>query len=52
MIEGYPAEATGNLPPEWDAYLGTPSAFKKAGFKEVLRRSKRQPIMRLELPRS
>jgi len=46
VVEGYPVEPTvANLP---DPFLwhGVTSAYKAAGFKEVLRRSKTRPIMR------
>lgn len=46
ILEGYPTEpGKANTP---DAFLwhGVPSAFIKAGFKEVTRRSESRPIMR------
>jgi hypothetical protein len=46
IVEAYPVEpAKGRLPDAF-AWTGTASLFKKAGFKEVLRRSKTRPIMR------
>jgi GNAT superfamily N-acetyltransferase len=46
IIEGYPIETkTNNTSPVF-IYTGTSNAFRKAGFKEVLRRSKTRPIMR------
>jgi GNAT superfamily N-acetyltransferase len=46
IIEGYPLEPkTGNIPDAF-AYTGLVSAFEKAGFVEVARRSATRPIMR------
>ncbi len=46
IIEGYPVEPKqGNMPAAF-AYTGTASAFRQAGFVEVLRRSATRPIMR------
>ena len=49
IIEGYPIEPTMHRTPDPFIWLGTPSAFLKAGFKEVARRSKSRPIMRVDL---
>jgi GNAT superfamily N-acetyltransferase len=48
VVEGYPVEPS--MPGMPDAFLwhGVPSAFRAAGFSEVLRRSKSRPIMRFE----
>ena len=46
IIEGYPVESNKRLPLSWEAYLGTLSIFREAGFVEVARRSERKPIMR------
>jgi GNAT superfamily N-acetyltransferase len=46
IVEGYPVEPTMESTPDPFVWTGIPSAFKKAGFKEVLRRSKTRPIMR------
>ncbi len=46
IVEGYPVETKKRLPPSWEAYLGSISAFREAGFVEVMRRSARRPIMR------
>jgi GNAT superfamily N-acetyltransferase len=48
IIEGYPIEPKKNQP---DAFVwtGLAAAFRKAGFKEVLRRSETRPIMRYEI---
>jgi GNAT superfamily N-acetyltransferase len=46
IIEGYPVEpGQTNIPPV-SSFTGIVSAFKEAGFVEVLRRSERRPIMR------
>jgi GNAT superfamily N-acetyltransferase len=45
IIEGYPGDPGSALPDAF-VYTGLVSAFRKAGFVEVLRRSKRRPIMR------
>ena len=47
IVEGYPVEPRqgGKLPPVF-IYTGLFSAFKKAGFVEVARRSETRPIMR------
>jgi GNAT superfamily N-acetyltransferase len=48
IVEGYPVEPyTANMPAVF-AWTGLVAAFRKAGFKEVLRRSKARPIMRLK----
>jgi GNAT superfamily N-acetyltransferase len=49
VLEGYPIEpGTGNVPAAF-AWTGFVPAFFAAGFKEALRRSQRQPIMRIDL---
>jgi GNAT superfamily N-acetyltransferase len=48
VVEGYPIEPyTTNVPAAF-AWTGPVSAFRQAGFTEVLRRSKARPIMRRE----
>jgi hypothetical protein len=50
IIEGYPiAPKTGKAP---DAFVSTglASAFLKAGFTEVARRSETRPVMRYSIP--
>jgi GNAT superfamily N-acetyltransferase len=49
IIEGYPVEPKGGQSPDVFVYTGLSSAFKKAGFTEVLRRSETRPIMRYYL---
>ena len=49
IVEGYPIEPKqDNVAPVF-AYTGLASAFRKAGFTEVLRRSETRPIMRYML---
>lgn len=46
IVEGYPVEPyTPNIPAAF-AWTGLPAAFLKAGFTEVVRRSKTRPIVR------
>jgi GNAT superfamily N-acetyltransferase len=45
IVEGYPAEPKKDTPDVF-VYTGLASAFRKAGFVEVLRRSETRPIMR------
>jgi GNAT superfamily N-acetyltransferase len=49
MVEGYPVEPKKNPMPDVFAWTGIASAFRKAGFKEVARRSPVRPVMRFEL---
>ena len=49
IVEGYPIEPTMEKTPDPFVWTGTPSAFIKAGFREVHRRSKTRPIMRFEI---
>ncbi|OLN26369.1 GNAT family N-acetyltransferase [Desulfosporosinus metallidurans] len=46
IIEGYPGVPYGEQVPDAFEWTGIPSAFEKAGFVEVERRSKSKPIMR------
>ena len=51
ILEGYPVEPKkekGRMP-EMFAFTGVPSLFKRAGFKEVARRSETRPIMRRDV---
>ena len=45
IVEGYPVEPK-NEQADAFVYTGLASAFRKAGFKEALRRSPTRPIMR------
>jgi GNAT superfamily N-acetyltransferase len=49
ILEGYPVEPRTASMPDAFAWTGIASAFRKAGFEEVARRSATRPIMRLEL---
>lgn len=49
IVEGYPVEPSLEKMPDPFLWHGTPGAFKAAGFKEVLRRSRSRPIMRFEI---
>jgi GNAT superfamily N-acetyltransferase len=45
ILEGYPVDATHDQPDPF-VFSGLVSSFRRAGFREVLRRSPRRPIMR------
>lgn len=49
IVEGYPTTPTMEQTPDPFVFMGVPSAFKAAGFKEVARRSITRPIMRFEI---
>lgn len=49
IVEGYPVEPKEGKAPDVFLYTGISSAFKQAGFTEVLRRSATRPIMRYYL---
>lgn len=51
IVEGYPVEPKKSQIPDLFAYHGVASTFRKAGFKEVLRRSETRPIMRYSITR-
>jgi hypothetical protein len=46
IVEGYPVEPKEGKSPDTFVYTGLASAFLKAGFREVARRSATRPIMR------
>ena len=46
IIEGYPVDSKGKKQTDVFVYTGLASSFLKAGFKEVIRRSEKRPIMR------
>ena len=46
IVEGYPTAPTMEKTPDPFVYMGVPSAFVAAGFKEVARRSPSRPVMR------
>jgi len=49
LVEGYPVDTRGQVYAATFAFHGLPSVFAAAGFREVLRRSDRRPIMRRAL---
>jgi GNAT superfamily N-acetyltransferase len=49
ILEGYPVEPQSGSMPTVFAYTGIASTFRKAGFREVARRSVTRPVMRLDL---
>jgi GNAT superfamily N-acetyltransferase len=51
IVEGYPTQPTMERTPDPFVWTGTPSAFVKAGFREVARRSPTRPIMRFVVTR-
>jgi GNAT superfamily N-acetyltransferase len=46
IVEGYPTDPKEGRMPDVFVYTGLASAFRKAGFVEVARRSEKHPIMR------
>lgn len=46
IVEGYPSEPKSDQAPPVFVWTGLPSAFRRAGFVEVARRSPTRPIMR------
>lgn len=51
LLEGYPVEPRKGVMPPALAWTGLASAFKKAGFSEVARRSPTRPLMRFTVSR-
>jgi GNAT superfamily N-acetyltransferase len=51
IVEGYPIEPQSTDMPPVFAWTGLASAFRQAGFTEVLRRSPTRPIMRCDVGR-
>ena len=49
IVEGYPVEPRKDPMPDVFAWTGMGSAFRKAGFKEVARRSESRPVMRISV---
>ncbi len=49
IVEGYPVDAPGERLPTGSAYTGVASMFRKAGFREVARNSKKRPIYRYRI---
>jgi GNAT superfamily N-acetyltransferase len=50
IVEGYPQDPRQDAMPDVFAWTGIASAFEKAGFREVARRSPTRPIMRRVSP--
>ncbi len=46
IVESYPIQPRKDTVPDMYAYMGTVTAFKKAGFREAARRSASHPVMR------
>ena len=46
IVEGYPQDLQGKRLPDSFVWTGLLGAFEKAGFQEVVRRSKLKPVMR------
>lgn len=51
VVEGYPVVPYAKRAPDAFLWTGVPSAFRKAGFRQVARRSRARPIMRAEVRR-
>lgn len=49
IVEGYPTDAGSRPTADVFVFTGLASAFERAGFTEVLRRSKSRPIMRRQV---
>ena len=49
VVEGYPTQPSQGTLPDPFLWTGVPAAFHKAGFSEVVRRSRHRPIMRYVL---
>ena len=52
IVEGYPVEPKGRRMSGSEGFTGVTSAFERAGFVEVIRRSPGRPIMRYFVPDS
>jgi hypothetical protein len=56
VVEGYPVDPDrpshhgSHRTSHWDLFLGSPAAFREAGFQEVARRLPRRPILRYTAP--
>lgn len=46
LLEAYPVDTAAGEIPAAEAWHGTAAMFEAAGFTEVIRRNKRQPVMR------
>ncbi|MGE5326662.1 MAG: GNAT family N-acetyltransferase, partial [Deltaproteobacteria bacterium] len=52
ILEGYPVAPKTPRMPDVFAWTGLAGAFRKAGFKEVARRSPTRPIVRFSISRA
>lgn len=52
IVEGYPVQPAAGRMADAFAWTGLPSAFTRAGFREVARRSPARPIMRRVVARA
>jgi GNAT superfamily N-acetyltransferase len=50
IVEGYPSDPKKGGHPDAFVYTGLTTAFLRAGFAEILRRSEHRPIMRYVIP--
>lgn len=50
IVEGYPVDTSAGRVPGSSIYTGTVSMFRSAGFREVIRRKEKRPIMRWTAP--
>jgi GNAT superfamily N-acetyltransferase len=51
IVEAYPVDRKGSPTPDVSIFTGVPSSFHALGFKEVLRRAPRRPILRYKITR-
>ncbi|MGH2670337.1 MAG: hypothetical protein ACRDH5_14670, partial [bacterium] len=51
IVEGYPVDSRSGRAADIFVWTGLVGPFRRAGFREVLRRSPTRPIMRLRLRR-
>lgn len=49
-VDAYPVDTGAKRAPVADIFTGTVAMFREAGFKQVLRRSERRPVMRRARP--
>jgi hypothetical protein len=51
IVEGYPVVPYAKRAPDAFLWTGVPSGFRRAGFRQVARRSTSRPIMRRTVAR-
>lgn len=49
VVEGYPVDTETDDAPGTSVFTGVASAFRRVGFRECARRSKRRPVMRYSI---